>query len=359
MNDSKLSSLSPLIVAPLVITCVIGMGFLLPSAVLAQSSVVSTNQAVSRLKSGDRLRLTVTGFPEISGEQTVLADGTLQFPLAGAVAIAGKTPSEAVTTITEALRPYIRRPQVGLALLSIRPPRISITGEVLHPGPRLVTALEQQQQQQAQNSPDTGGEAYQTVSYALVLAGGVTPNADIRNIIIRRLEPNPNLQNPGSRNLNELEQTDIKVDLWQAIQTGDLASDPQIVDGDEIIVPATRVSSADQQQILTSTIAPNRITIQIAGSVHNPGSVQIAPNSGVNGAIAAAGGLTNDASRKLALLRMSADGTLERNQVTFGDNSEPLREGDVIVASRTELNSVLNVVGTLLSPITSLFYLFR
>lgn len=342
-------------VASFLMTCMVGLGMLVPPVVRAQATAPLTDQSINRLKSGDRIRLTVTGFPELSGEQIIMADGTLQFPLAGTVAIAGQTPAEAVTTITNALRPYIRRPQVGLAVVSIRPPRISVTGEVLRPGPRLFTPPEQQQG--SQNSPDTGGETFQTVSYALVLAGGVTPNADIRNITIRRSEPKTDIADQdGSA------KTEIKVDLWRAIQTGDLASDPQVMDGDEIVVPATRVSGSDQQQILTSTISPDFITVQIAGSVRSPGSVQVAPSDGVNAAIAAAGGLTNDASRRLTLLRMSSDGTLERQRLTFGEDSEPLREGDVIVVSRSTFSSVLNAVGTLLTPvnpITSLIYLFR
>jgi len=353
MNDSR--SLRSLLSVLLAITSLLAGGMMSP-VVLAQSAVVSASQLVSRLKSGDRLRLTVIGFPELSGEQIILADGTLQFPFAGAVAIAGQTPSEAVITITEALRPYIRRPQVGLAIVSIRLPRISVTGAVLRPGPHLVVVLEQQQ---SQTSPTAGGENFQTVSDALVLAGGVAPNADIRNITIRRLALNSGLRNSDPEPQDQPEMTEIRVDLWQAIQTGDLSSDPQIVDGDEIIVPTARVSSADQQQILTSTIAPRQITVQIAGAVQNPGSVQVAPSGGVTAAIAAAGGLRSDASRRLALLRISPEGTLERQQLRFGENSEPLRQGDVVIVSPTEFSSVLSTVGSLLSPITSLLFLFR
>jgi polysaccharide biosynthesis/export protein len=347
MSTLKLRLL--ILVISLVTTVVAELGVGLSNPVLAQSVERSTNQPLSRLKSGDRIRLTVTGFPEFSGEQLIMADGTLQFPLAGAVAIAGQTPAEAVATITTALQPYIRRPQVGLAILSVRPPRISVIGEVLRPGPRPFTPPDLQE---VENSLELGNETFQTVSYALVLAGGVTPNADIRNITIRRLVPNP--QDPS-----QATRTEIKVDLWNAIQTGELDYDPQVIDGDEILVPTAQVSSADQQQLLSSTIAPNLITVRVAGSVRNAGSVEISPSDGVNEAIAAAGGLTNDASDNLTLLRVAPDGTLDRREVAFGESSEPLRNGDVIVASRSSFDSVLDAVGTLLSPITTLFYLFR
>lgn len=339
-------------IAPCIVTCIAGIVQIsLPRAAFAQATVDAASQPVNRLKPGDRIRLSVTGFPEMSGEQIIMADGTLQLPLAGSILIEGQTPAEAVNTITTSLLPYIRRPQVGLAVVSIRPPRISVTGEVLRPGPRLLTLPEQQEDP---NSLNPGGENFQTVSYALVLAGGVTPNADLRNITIRRLEPRR-----GTFSQNNFIETEIRVDLWRAIQTGDLAFDPLIADGDEIIVPSAPVSSSEQRQILTSTVSPDHITVQIAGAVRNPGSVQIAPSDGINAAIAAAGGLTAEASQNLTLLRISEGGTLERRQISFGNESEPLREGDVLVASRSTLNSVLDTVGNLLSPITSLFLLFR
>jgi polysaccharide export outer membrane protein len=317
----------------------------------AQSTINPLSQPTNRLKSGDRIRLVVAGFPDLSGEQIIMSDGSLQFPLAGTVAIAGQTPSEAVTTITEALRPYIRRPQVGLAVVSIRAPRISIMGEVLRPGPRVLGSTESQSSNGI--TPAIGGENFQTLSNALVEAGGITPNADIRNITIRRLNFNPtSLENKGGK-------TEIKVNLWETIQMGDLASDPPLVDGDEITVPAAQLSATDQQQILTSTIAPSQITVQVAGQVRSPGSVKIAPSEGVSGAIAAAGGLTNNAKQKLTLLRMASNGKLERKIFTFGEQSDPLRAGDVIVASRSKLSSVLDTFGSLFSPISSFIYLLR
>ena len=321
-----------------------GSGIVSPSIGLAQSTVDSASQLVNQLKSGDRIRLTVTGFPDLSGEQIVLSDGTLQLPLAGAITVAGQTPAAAVRTITTALRPYIRYPQVGLAILGIRAPRISVTGEVLRPGPRLLTLPGQSQN--LDNSPATGSDSFQTVSYALALAGGITPNADLQNVIIRRVVTGAALRNPGEPN-----RTEIKVNIWRVIQMGDLAADPPVIDGDEIVVPTAQISLPDQQRLLASTIAPNRITVQIAGEVNRPGSVQVAPTSGATAAVAAAGGLNGGANRKLTLLRLSPSGILERRSLSFGVDSEPLREGDVIVASKSTFSSVVDTIGKFVTPL--------
>lgn len=339
------------LLVPLAITT--GMTISVAPVGLAQvdNSIPAPTQAVNRLKPGDRIRLSVTGFPEFASEQIVLADGTLQLPLAGSIAIAGLTPAEAVTTITTALLPYIRRPQVGLAVVNIRPPRISVAGEVLRPGPRLLVPPEEYQNPNA--PPNTGGENFQTVSYALLVAGGITPNADIRNITIRRAEP-------GAANKNQNGKTEIKVDLWQAIQTGDLSADPQVLDGDEIIVPIATVTSAEQQQLLASTIAPRQIRVQVGGQVQRPGPVEVAPTSGVSAAVAAAGGPTDKAKKNaIELLRMNPDGKLERKTFALGEDSGPLREGDVVLVSKSPINTVLDYLGTFLNPIAPILFLLR
>ncbi|MDX2099579.1 MAG: polysaccharide biosynthesis/export family protein [Leptolyngbyaceae cyanobacterium bins.59] len=304
---------------------------------------------MNRLKSGDRIRLVVTGFPDFSGEQVILADGTLQLPLVGSIVVAGLSPADAVTTITTSLRPYIRRPQVGLAVVSIRPPRISVTGEVVRPGPRLLTPPPNA------FNPNAATENFQTLSFALVQAGGVTPNADLRNIIIRRVIS-------GSTDLGlqtTVPKSEIKVDLWQAIQRGDLSGDPRLVDGDEVIVPTAPVARSEQRQLLSSTVAPLAITVQIAGEVRRPGTVQISPIAGASAAVAAAGGPTDKArTDSMTLLRVSEDGRLERQEFAFGNNTVQLKDGDVIVVDKSFFSSTLETLSNIINPLTPFLFLF-
>lgn len=309
----------------------------------------SLTQPASLLKPGDRLRLTVIGFPDLSGEQMVLANGSIQVPYAGSLSVYGLTPEQSVQKITEALLPYIRRPKVSLAVLNLRPPRVSVTGEVLRPGPFVITPP----QTIGNNPQDTAGGDFQTLSYALTLAGGITPDADLRNITIRRYTP----EVIASGNL-AAPKTDIKVNLWQVIQTGDLAADPRIYDGDEIIVPKAQMTGTDQQRLLSSTIAPAKITVQVAGEVQKPGPVQIVPTGGLSAAVAAAGGPTERAQIKsIRLLRVLPDGKLERREYAFGDDTGPLRDGDVILVQESKGRRVLETLGRVLGPIAPLFYL--
>jgi len=324
-----------------------------PSTAKSPSTLVSP---LNRLKSGDRIRITVLGFPDLSGDQLIPADGTLQLPLVGVVTVAGLTPAEAISTITGALRPYVRRPQVGLAVVNLRAPRISVTGEVVRPGPRLLVPPTVQSASSANASTNPSAEDFQTLSYALVLAGGVTPNADLRNIIIRRVVSSAadiSIQTNSSK-------TESRVDLWQTIQRGDLTGDPRLADGDEIVVPTASISRGEQHALLSSTVSPTSITVQIAGEVYRPGTVQVSPTAGVSTAVAAAGGPTDKAQAKsMTLLRLSPDGRLERQTFAFGDNTIAARDGDVIVVSKAALNKFVDTLGTILNPLTLFRLLVR
>lgn len=296
------------------------------------------------LKPGDRLRLTVVGFPELSGEQVVMADGGLQIPLAGYVNIWGMTPNEATAIISDALIPYVRRPQVSLAIETLSPTRVSITGEVIRSGPLIL------------DTQQTAPNGAVTLSEVLSLAGGVTPQADIRKIMIRR-NSYALISSSGSvlpqRQPMGIEE--IEVDLWEAIQSGDLSVDISIYDRDEIIVPKANQSlGADQQALLSSTVAPNQISVNVGGEVNRPGIVDIPPASNVNSAVAAAGGLTIDgAASNIVLLRTSEEGTVENYIYELGESSIPLRHGDSIIVSqstRSQTRNFLDIFSRVLLP---------
>ncbi|MEB3267957.1 MAG: polysaccharide biosynthesis/export family protein, partial [Leptolyngbya sp.] len=295
------------------------------------------------LRTGDLVEVTVLGFPDLSGQQPISADGTLQLPMVGSLAVAGLTPPEAVARLTTALRPYVRRPEVGLVVLESRPLRISVTGEVSQPGPYRV------------GREDLGGDPFPTLSAVLGLAGGITPQADLRHIVIRR--------SPAPRVTEEQRLTEIPVNFWATIQQGSLANDPLIMDGDEIIVPrAEALTPEQQQQSLRSTVAPTALAVNVAGEVRQPGRTLIDPVGGVSAAVAAAGGPSENANlNSIILFRMAPNGQLTQQTFRFGEDSGPLQQGDVILVDRNTTSAVGNVfdfIGTILNPFGALSNIF-
>ena len=86
-----------------------------------------------RFAIGDKIRVTVYGHEDLSGEFEIDATGRVSLPLIGDVAAAGSTTTEFEGAVINMLRPdYLRNPRVSAELLDYRP--FYIFGEVKLPG---------------------------------------------------------------------------------------------------------------------------------------------------------------------------------------------------------------------------------
>jgi polysaccharide biosynthesis/export protein len=91
------------------------------------------NIAEYRLGTGDKLRVTVFGQPDMSGEFAVDAAGQVTVPLVGAVDAARLTVAELTKSLTERLaRDFLVDPKVSIDVLNYRP--FYVLGEVKSPG---------------------------------------------------------------------------------------------------------------------------------------------------------------------------------------------------------------------------------
>ena len=133
----------------------------------AQAQVGAVSKGSYQLSSGDVLRISVYGEPDLSFEEIRLNDaGTFSYPFLGEVNAAGKTPRQVEQEITEELKNgYLRDPRVSISVINYR--EFYISGEVKQPG----------------------GYPYQpglTLDRAIALAGGLTERASTRRITIVR-----------------------------------------------------------------------------------------------------------------------------------------------------------------------------
>ncbi len=119
-----------------------------------------------RLGTGEKLKITVYGEDDLSGEYLVDGSGQVQFPLIGQVRAGGLTVHQFVVEITTALgAKYLRDPKISVQILNYRP--FYIMGEVNKPG----------------EYPYENGL---NVLGAVALAGGFTYRADSSDVYIRR-----------------------------------------------------------------------------------------------------------------------------------------------------------------------------
>ncbi len=236
-----------------------------------------------------------------------------------------------------------------------KPRTVAVVGEVNRPGSYLVT-----QGADGGNTGGTGGGAgisgQPTVTRALQLAGGITPQADIRNVKIRRQT------RAGGEQI-------IDINLWQLLQSGDVNQDTILQDGDTIFFPtATEINAADATVLANTTLSPNTIQVGVVGEVKRPGPVEIKPNSSLNQALLAAGGF-NDArasSSAVDLVRLNPDGTVSKRKVKvnfaaeINSQTNPiLRNNDVVVVYRSGPAKVGDTIGTVINPLAGLVGTFR
>lgn len=239
----------------------------------------------------------------------------------------------------------------NFAASSTTPRTVAIIGEVNRPGSYLVGPGGGGGQEGATT---TGG--LPTVMRALQLAGGITSQADVRNLKLRRPTRTGSEQN-------------IDIDLWRLLQSGDIDQDIIVQDGDTIIIPtATEVNPAEATQLASTTLSPATIQVGVVGEVKRPGAVEIRPNSSLNQALLAAGGFNDARARTTTvdLVRLNPNGSVTKREVKVnfsqGINEETnpiLRNNDVVIVNRSGLASVGDSVGTVVNPLGGLLGVFR
>lgn len=115
---------------------------------------------------GDILEISVWKNPELTSTVPVRPDGRISVPLLGDVQAAGMTPLALKQTLTDGYKEYVTAPGVSVVVKEIHSRKIYVTGEVATPG---VYDLQPRAK----------------LMQAIALAGGVTPYAKGRVIVLR------------------------------------------------------------------------------------------------------------------------------------------------------------------------------
>jgi protein involved in polysaccharide export with SLBB domain len=120
-----------------------------------------------KLGAGDKIKMTVFGEEDLSGEFEIDGTGTMSLPLVGDLKAGNLTARELEKAITRKLSDgYLTNPRVNVEVMNFRP--FFIYGEVTTPGAY----------------PYVNGL---TVINAVALAGGYTPRAKTKTVVLRRL----------------------------------------------------------------------------------------------------------------------------------------------------------------------------
>ena len=187
-------------------------------AVLAAG--MASAQTNYRIGAGDTVRIEVLEDPSLNRDVLVLPDGSVSFPLAGAVRASGQTTSQLEQALSSALAPnFATSPTVSVSVAGLAPEDemetdtidIYVMGEVANGGGLL------------QVEPGT------TFLQALALSGGLSRFAATKRIQLRRIDPQTGQQFVYNINYRAIEQGAANIGT------------SVLVDGDVILVPERRL----------------------------------------------------------------------------------------------------------------------
>jgi polysaccharide biosynthesis/export protein len=180
--------------------------------------------ATPRHGPGDVLRVDVAEGAEFSGSYAVDMDGSLSLPYAGNVQARGRTTGEIKRAIHEKLISggFFQDGQLQVSVLPLRyaPAQILVSGAVYQPGRALINEVPAEKRD---------GDALATIGDAPIArnldagirgGAGIRPDADIRNIVLRR---------GGKAH---------KIDL-SGVMTGQPVPDIPLMTGDSIEIPSS------------------------------------------------------------------------------------------------------------------------
>ena len=275
---------------------------------------------------------------DLGGSFGILADGTTTLALIGTVQLNGLTIGQATRWLTSLYARQLVRPQLTLSLTTPRPVKVTVLGEVERPGLYPLAS-------------------FSTPVSAIQTAGGVSLNADIRRVLLRRLA-GPD----GS-------QKQTLLDLAQVFQVGNQRQNPILFDGDTLIVGRTENPPPDEVlQLGATNLSPTEINITVLGEVKSPGTISVPANTPLSEAIFRAGGPQNWRANKksIELGRLNRNGVTSRQVFRYNQDADiskgfnpPLRNRDTIIVNRSFFGQAIDVVNEVLVPIStvgSFFY---
>lgn len=304
------------------------------------------------LGAGDTLDLQFLtgGNTGLGGTFQLLNDGSSSLPMIGSVVLEGLTVNQANRWLTSLYRRYLRQPELTLRVTQPRPMQVSLVGQVENPG---FYVLNPGSEGSSVEGKGTAIPGLPTVVSAIQKAGGITLNANLRDVRLQRRLPG-----------NRTQLREVQLDLVALLQRGDKRQNPFLFDGDTIVIGRAPAPPPNEVlELAAANLSPETISVNVVGEVKTPGRIQLRAGTPLIQGILAAGGPTPMRANRnnVELVRINRDGTatlrrylIDYSQGVSGPRNPPLRDGDSIVVNRSVLATGSDALNALSQPITGL-----
>lgn len=279
-------------------------------------------RAERKVRSGDKLQISVYGHDELPKEAIVGTDGTIKYPFMKDVKVDGMTVEQFSNVLTARLSQYIGgRAEVVVSFSQEEMIEVIVLGQVNNPG--------------ALKIPKN-----HTIQGAISAAGGATPRCDLNKTRLIRRNPETGLREDMTIPLESI-----------IIETGNVEKLKDLQDGDVIFVPAIY----------------GAVYANVLGAVRKPGNYALFPGANVIDVVFLAGGPESDAAiRNIKLIRRFGASQTEQmvdieTVLKAKGGQVPLVEpGDIIFvpAKKFTLKTVLTVLQYTITLITA-YYLYK
>ena len=331
------------------------------------------------LDKGDSILVTIDGYPELSKIYNINLDGNIYMPRLKFLNISGFTIKQLKKELTEKYSEFLLNADIGISIVTYRPIRIFIGGEVSRPGYYTLsnyqnTTLIDDAVDRTLSDPFGEIESqinapnfilnrnlqsaplfFPTVFDAIQRAEGITPFSDLSEIKVTRIVPE---SMGGGRKKTSLNFISLIVD-------GDDNQNIRLYDGDTIFVEKNDNVITDQIIKAGQTnLNPRFITIFITGRVVDPGRVKVPTGTSLNNAITLAGG-TKLLKGKIEFIRFTNAGTIDKRKFNYSPNSKTntyknpiLRKGDIVRVRESIVTSSLGVITEVTAPFVNVFSVY-
>ena len=174
------------------------------------------------LGKGDVVEITVRNQPDFSGQFVVGPEGNIQYMFVGDIKVEGLTKEKLKDKVVEALKKYVKIPEVSVTIAAYLSKFVYVLGEVGSPG----------------KYPMRGDSI--SLREAIVVSGLPTRDAALRRVYV--IKP------------DEIKPVYRKVDIYRLLYEGKLKDNVMLTPGDLVVVSSTVPSEINRA--LTNLLSP-------------------------------------------------------------------------------------------------------